>query len=49
MQFERKAQITLVCVIYSRTARYLFITILGAGKSKIMASVLGEGPLAVLG
>jgi hypothetical protein len=42
----RKAQMASVYVIYS-TARYLFLTILEAGKSKIKVSLLGEGVLFV--
>jgi hypothetical protein len=38
---------TLVHVVYSRTARYLFVTILEAQRPKIMTSVLGEGLLVL--
>jgi hypothetical protein len=37
----------MTLVVYSSIARYLFLTIPEAGKSKIMVSVLGEGLLDV--
>jgi hypothetical protein len=38
---------TLVWVVYGRTARYLFVAFLETGKSKILASVLDEDLLVL--